>query len=461
MTVSLPLRMAAPGAVALLTFAAGSALAQEASFNASLSAGLRYYPEDGLYAGQSSSGVEAFGEMTLGGEIALGAGRLTFDLDGILDSTGTLDRGNIAELHYSQSFGDWSLLAGFHTENWGVAESRSVMNVMNPVDGTDPLVQDTLLGTPMVNLNYHSGIGTFSAYALLGFIEPTFPKGDEGRFRSLLQWDPDRAYYDEDRDARNVDLALRYSGYFALGNGSLDVQATYFNGTSREALAMPGCINALGPVNEAMCDAINDAIAVGIAQGDLPVDAGDFWDTMDEIMTDDLASALSGLPPVAGLIPYYRKVEQVGLSAVYAINDLQLRAEASWHDVGTEEYLSAVVGGDYTFNGLGGGDGDLTMVMEYLYDDRGALQPATVFEDDLFLGMNYRLNNASDTEVKLGVFHDISSEARLYTLRLSSRLTDSSSFEVNASHATTTGWNDPLAFIKDDSFVEVKLTTYF
>ena len=90
-----------------------------------------------------------------------------------------------------------------------------------------------------------------------------------------------------------------------------------------------------------------------------------------------------------------------------------------------------------------------------------SLQPATVFEDDLFLGMNYRLNNASDTEVKLGVFHDLSSEARLYTLRLSSRLTDSSSFEVNASHATTTGWNDPLAFIKDDSFVEVKLTTYF
>ena len=66
MTVSLPLRMAAPGAAAFLTFASGSALAQEASFNASLSAGLRYYPEDGLYAGQSSFGVEAFGEMTLG-----------------------------------------------------------------------------------------------------------------------------------------------------------------------------------------------------------------------------------------------------------------------------------------------------------------------------------------------------------------------------------------------------------
>ncbi|MGI3163235.1 hypothetical protein [Pseudooceanicola sp. 200-1SW] len=446
----------------LMVLSAGAASANEAAINASISAGLRYYTNDGLYVGQSSAGAEAFAEIGVDGYYGAGEGRLNFDLEGVIDSTGTLNSFNIAELNYTHSFGAWSVLAGFHTENWGVAESRSVMNVMNPLNGADPVVEDALLGTPMLNINYQSGVGTFSVYALLGFVEPIYPDGQDGRFRSFLQWDPDRAYYEEEDDARHLDIALRYSGYFSLGAGSLDVQATYFNGTSREALAMPGCINSLGPVTETVCDAINDGIAAAVASSGNAVDDVDgFWDAMEANMTDDLARFISGVPQVVGLIPYYQKLEQVGLSAVYAINDLQLRFEASYHDAGPSEYLSAVVGGDYTFNGFAGGQGDLTVALEYLYDDRGALQPVTVFEDDVFLGMNYRLNNTNDTEFKLGIFHDTSSEARLYTLGVSSRLSDASSFEINASHVTTTGWNDPLAFIKDDSFVEMKITSYF
>ncbi|MBR9764068.1 MAG: hypothetical protein GYB53_11235 [Rhodobacteraceae bacterium] len=447
----------------------GQAQAQEASFNASVAFGVRYYFEDGLYVDQSEAGPEGTLEINLNGSQPLGPGQLNFDLDGLVESTSSRNLFNPAELNYSASFGSWSLLAGYHTENWGVAESRSVMNVMNPTNNADPMIEDSLLGTPMVNLNYSTGIGTFSAYALLGFTEPTYADGDGARFRSPLEWDPSRAEYEADEDDRKVDLALRYSGFFNIGAGSLDLQATYFNGTRREAVGLPGCVRSFGPVTEVICDQANQLIQTAYENGlDLDLDGldpdttiiDDILDMIDPDLADDLLALLSN-QPVLGVVPYYQKVEQVGLSGVYALEDLQLRFEASHHETSAGDYLSAVVGGDYTFNNFFSGKGDLTVAVEYLYDDRSPVQPLTIFENDVFLGFNYRFNNTNATELKLGVFHDIDSQARLYTMGLSTRVSDATSIEMNATHVETNGFNDPLAFIDNDSFLELKFTSYF
>ncbi|WP_010138884.1 hypothetical protein [Oceanicola sp. S124] len=448
---------------------AGQAQAQDASINASVTFGVRHYFEDGLYANQSDSGPEGSLELNINGSQPLGTGQLNFDLSGLVESTGTRNMFNPAELNYSASFGNWSLLAGYHTENWGVAESRSVMNVMNPTNNADPMIEDSLLGTPMVNLNYSTAVGTFSAYALLGFTEPTYADGDGARFRSPLEWDSSRAEYEESENERKVDLALRYSGFFDIGGGSLDLQATYFNGTSREAVGLPGCVASFGTVTEAICNQANELIKLAYEAG-LDLDLGgldpdtsiidDILDLIDPDLADDLLALLSN-QPVLGVVPYYQKVEQFGLSGVYAINDLQLRFEASHHETSSGDYLSAVVGGDYTFNNFFAGKGDLTVAVEYLYDDRSPVQPLTVFENDVFLGLNYRFNNTNATELKMGVFHDIDSQARLYTLGLSTRLTDATSIQMNATHVDTNGFNDPLAFIDNDSFLELKFTSYF
>ncbi len=432
------------------------------TFNAKAATGLRFYTEDGLYSGQSSSGAELFVELGLDGHFNAGNGKITFSFDGLLEETDTRNLFNIGELHFSQSFGNWDILAGFHTENWGVAESRSIVNVMNPIDRSNPTENDQLLGTPMVNLNLHTNAGTFSAYALLGFIEPHFGDGDEARFRSPVEFASRRANFEEGDD-RHVDYALRYSHNFNVGNGALDVSASYFNGTSREAVTLPGCANTNGgDIFESVCNAVNDAIAAAYDAGiaDNIGDADDFFDFLGENLTDDIATLISTIP-IVGLVPYYQKIEQVGLTAVYSNNDLQLRFEGIYREAQGDDFFAAVVGGDYTFTGIGGGAGDLTVALEYLYDDRAANQPLTLFEDDIFLGLNYRFNNARDTSITFGMFHDLDSQAQLFNAGVSTRLSDSIRLDVNASHVSVDSFNDPLAFIKDDTFVEFKFTAFF
>ena len=101
------------------------------------------------------------------------------------------------------------------------------------------------------------------------------------------------------------------------------------------------------------------------------------------------------------------------------------------------------------------------MAVEYLYDDRPARLGTSVFENDLFVGLDYRFNNAYDTRANFGVFHDLESNANLFKLGVYSRINDHFGVEVNATKVSTTGWNDPLAFVKYDDFVELKLSSFF
>ena len=161
-------------------------------------------------------------------------------------------------------------------------------------------------------------------------------------------------------------------------------------------------------------------------------------------------------------MPYYQKVQQVGLSAVYARGDLQLRFEGAYRDPkGESGSFAAVVGGDYTWSNFAGSDGTLTLAVEYLYDGGDSRQPTSIFENDVFLGLNYLLNDTGDTRFQLGGFYDLDSQAQLYQLSLSTRLNDNMRAELSAVHVKTNGWNDPLAFIADDNFVQLRFSAFF
>ncbi len=416
--------------------------------------GLRNYTDDGLFRGQSDAGTYPFFGLAVDGGFALGPGEIAFDLSGVLDDANGRTSGKIDRLYYRQSTGAVDYLFGFNTENWGVVESRSIVNVMNPRDTTDPLARSDLTGTPMLNANIFTDYGTVSAYALTGFVGPVY--GEQGRTRLRLPVEPDygNPVYEEG-DGRHLDVALRYSNNFSLGAGALDVSASYFNGTDRAA----GCTTG--------DEAVSCTSAVLGAIGPLPPGApgpdassDEFWDWMAENATDELVEAVSGID-VPGLSPYHQKIQQVGVTAVYAYEDLQLRFEGTVREASDETSYAAVVGGDYTWNDITAGGASLTMAVEYLYDDRDENQPLTLFEDDVFLGLDYRLNNASDTRFQLGVFHDLSSEARLYRIEMTTRLNDRMGLSLNAAKAETDGYNDPLSFLRNDGYVELKLSTYF
>ncbi len=393
--------------------------------SAELNIGLRNYFNDGLYVGQSDSGINPFIGFSVKGAFKAGPG------DFVLQFTGTLDNAtdrtfiNLEKLHYAAAFDGWDIVAGYQVENWGVAESSTVMNLINSTERTDPTrnIGANRIGTPMINVNVQAGGGTLGLYGLLDHVQPHF--GDRrARDRALYTTNTSRASYEGSRD--DIDLALRYTNNFNLGQGTLDFSAVYFNGNNRDPVLLPGCIQSVGAITEAVCNGINAAVVNAYSSGALlgTINSNQFWDFLQQNATDAIIRAASAIPGV-GFIPYYEDVEQTGATFVYSYNDLQLRFEGIYLNSKVDNSFSGVVGGDYTWNNIAGKQGSLTVALEYLYDERGDNNPFIVFEDDLFIGLNYRLNNARDTRFSLGTFIDMHSHARLHTLSASTRVDDS------------------------------------
>ncbi len=438
-----------------LLAAASPAVAQSGlEVSGQIDFGTRVYTQDGLYFGQSTSRAYGVVGFALDGGAQLGnGGDIAFSFSGLVEEGNDRSFYNIERLYYRHAFSGWDFLVGFNTENWGVAESRSVLNVINPRSNADPVAGDGLLGTPMVNANFYTNAGTFSAYLLTGFIEPFY--GDErSRFRAPIIPNYDSPIFEEG-GGRHLDYALRYSNSFSVGDSDIDVAASYFNGTDRSALC-----TTTGTGATSCSDAILTALGnpPGSPAPGSSTDA--FFAFLGANATNNAVAAASAVM-VPGLRAFYQEIENVGVSAVFTRNDLQLRFEGSHTDTNTGSYFSGVVGGDYTWNDVFGGPGSVTAVVEYLYDDRSAAQGIPLFEDDVFLGFQYRFNNPLDASIDFSVFHDLSTSAKLYRLGLSSRITDRVGVALNASKVEADGFDDPLGFIDNDDFVELIFSAYF
>ena len=305
-------RVPAAWALCAAAAATGAAQAQSQSgidISGQLDFGARVYFDDGLYAGQAGAGAEFFIGATFNASMAAGPGFLNFQVDALADSNNGRTVLNVRRAYYAQAFDSWDILVGYNVENWGVAESRSVLNVINPRDETDVIYGGDLIGTPMINANFQTDFGTFSAYALLGFVPPN--NADAGsRQRGFWPTADDRAVFEEG-NGRNLDVALRWTNNYSLGAGALDVSASYFNGTSRTPVGLPGCGTPAGAVTDAMCDAINAAIVgayeSGIPAAGDPQDLYDLLDSFPEPVVDAAIAALSGVP-VAGIATGIRQI---------------------------------------------------------------------------------------------------------------------------------------------------------
>lgn len=415
--------------------------------------GGRYFNHDGLYAGQTGQGSYAYIGGRLETSFDLGSGQVAVEVAGTYDERNGRTYGTIQKLYYAHSVGNWDFLYGFNTENWGVAESLNIVNVINPSDQSDPITGKGLIGTPMINANFHSSMGTFSGYILAPFLEGNHLKSSS-RFRGPVLPDFDNPVFEEG-DGRHVDFALRHVNNVDLGMGTFDYSISYFNGTNRN----PGCTNIMTGGGASSC---NDAILSGVGPGAPAPGASNsaFWNWMNANATDATVAGVSAMD-FPGLKAYFQKMEQVSATGVYAYDDLQLRFEGFYRWTSAGNFFASIIGGDYTFNNIAGSENSLTVAVEYLFDDRQAGLGTAIFDNDVFLGLDYRLNNAYDTRANFGVFHDLESHANLFKLGFYSRVNDNLGVTLNATKVVTTGWNDPLAFIKYDDFVELQLNVFF
>ncbi|MEP5731699.1 MAG: hypothetical protein ABJL67_20245 [Sulfitobacter sp.] len=418
-------------------------LAQDSGLNISgqIDLGYRYYFDDGPFAEQTQSGSYPFVGFQLNSNFGVGSGEAVFQFYGLNDDDNDRSILNIQKAYYTNSFDSWDVVLGYNIENWGVSNARTIVNVLNARDQANQVGNNELIGTPLANANFFTDIGTFSLYLTDGDVQDNFG-GLASRRRGFLATD-DRLTRFENDDS--TDIALRFSNSYSLGEGSLDIGASYYNGTNRDALLVPGCLPEAGGPTTAACDQFNQAVLASYSAGASLVDS----------------ALAAGTASLTALTPFYQEIEQYGLTAVYAAGDTQLLFEGFVRKASGEEFTGAIIGGDHTFNDFLGGSGTMTVALEYHYDDRSLRQPLTVFDDDLFFGFNYDVNDPHDSRVEFGMFYDLENASQFYTVAASRRVGDRTRVALSAHHTKSDDTTDQLTIGDGNSFFEISLSTFF
>jgi hypothetical protein len=298
----------------------------------------------------------------------------------------------------------WDLVVGIGKVFWGVTESRHLVDIVNQTDLVEDIDGEDKLGQPMISLNLERDWGALGLFVLPGFRERTFPD-DEARLRGPLPIDGDNSTYESGAEAGHVDFALRWTHVIS----DWDIGLSYFRGTSREPLLISG-----------------------IGAGGRPV-----------------------------LVPHYDQIDQTGLDVQLTTGAWLWKLEAMTRGGHGDRFMAAVGGFEHTFFQIGGGNADLGLLAEYLYDGRDAAAPATSADDDVFLGARLTLNDPQDSMLLAGAVVDRSTRATSLSVEAERRLGDSWKLELEGRLFFGVPPEDVLFGIRDDDHVTLRLTRFF
>jgi len=346
------------GARFLLVLMASTAGADGGAWTAagSVALELRWFADDPAFPGQLTGTQPS---ATLAPELRWRSAERRHQVD--LAAFGRWDDGDDERSHVDLREGSYryvgdsfEVLAGVSRVFWGVTESRHLVDVVNQTDAVEDVDEEDKLGQPMLRLAFQRDWGRLELYSLLGFRERTFP-GPEGRLRPPLPVDGGALYESGAGDGR-VDWAVRWS----RAAGAWDLGAYVFHGTGREPRLLPS------------------------ADG-------------------------------RRLVPFYRVTSQGGVDVQYTRGAWLWKLEALAREGQGASFGAAVAGFERTFYQLGGSSADLGVLAEVLWDGRDPTAPATIYDDDTFVGLRLALNDVQDTELLAGavVDHDDGSVAAL------------------------------------------------
>jgi hypothetical protein len=376
----------------------------EAEFAGSTSAEFRFFPENPQFADQDDRKLEP--SLAIEPEFRLfwERERLTFIPFLRYDPADHEGRshGDIREFSLYLERDDWDLTAGIGKVFWGVAESRHLVDIVNQADLVENSDEEDKLGQPMVNLNLLREWGTLGVFVLPGFRERSFP-GDEARLRGPLHVDTGRPIYESAAEDGHVDAALRYKHVI----GDFDLGLSYFHGTSRE----PELVQSVG----------SDGRVV--------------------------------------LRPRYEIIDQVGLDLQATMGEWLWKLEAIHRSGHGDPFAAAVGGFEYTLFGVADSAADLGLLAEYHYDGRGEDAPATIFDNDIFLGARLALNDTDATEFLAGVIVDQKEGEVLALLEAERRITERWFAELEARFFLNA--DRGLQPVQDDGHILLRISRYF
>jgi hypothetical protein len=308
---------------------------------------------------------------------------------------------DLREAYWALEGDAYELLIGTNTVFWGVTESAHLVDIINQTDAVADVAGDQKLGQPMVSLSAQRDWGQLTAYVLPYFRERTFA-GSDGRFRTALPVDTSRPQYESAQEQRHVDLALRYSHFI----GDIDLGLSLFRGTSREPRLLPG------------------------ASGE-------------------------------SLQPYYDQIGQFGVDLQYTRNAWLWKLETMIRDGHADTFAAAVGGFEYTMYQVRDSAADMGILLEYQYDGRGALEPVTIRDNDLFLGTRLTLNDTQDTTLLAGAGYDIETGEKLISIKLERRIGQDMVVQLRARVFAGAERDDLTYAFGADDYMQLQVSRFF
>ena len=370
------------------------------------------------------------------------------------------------DLYYRYTAESYEVRAGLRRVFWGVTESAHLVDVVNQSHFAENLDGEDKLGQPSLDFAWILDSGKVEFFVLPYFRERPFP-GEAGRLRPFLPVRTDNAIYESSSEKRHVDLATRYAQSF----GGWDFGLSYFRGTARDP-------RLLFAADEFVVDTRGVPLECGLPPPLAP---------------DNCAEFVTVTARNPHLIPAYDQIRQVGLELQRLWEGWLLKLEAIHRDSEAQRYAAAAAGVEYTVGNVYESGADLTAVLEYLYDERGSLDPDSAqgraqakfargmsfngaeaqqlqglrprsfspFQNDLFLGLRVALNDEPGTEMLIGGIVDIDTQATLASVEASRRLGEDYRLAAELRAFGSLPVTDPLWSFERDSYLQIELTRYF
>ncbi|REK09535.1 MAG: hypothetical protein DWQ36_06670 [Acidobacteria bacterium] len=308
---------------------------------------------------------------------------------------------DVREASYRYVGNRLEVLAGVSRVFWGVTESRHLVDVINQTDAVEDIDEEDKLGQPMLRLALSRDWGRLELYTLFGARERTFP-GRRGRLRPPLPVEATRPRYEASRGDDRIDWALRWS----RSVGAFDLGLATFHGTAREPQF------ALGPEGRT-------------------------------------------------LVPVYAVTRQYSVDAQWTLGAWLLKLEAMTRSGQGETFGAAVAGFERTLFQVGGSGADLGLLLELLWDGRGATAPPTLYDEDTFLGLRLALNDIQDTEILAGVIVDHDDGSRVAVVEASRRLGSRFVLSLDVRHFAGVDPGSDLAAVERDGFANLRLAWHW
>lgn len=364
----------------------------------------RFFPNDALYAQQE----DTFPSISLEVEYSRKFGKSgnTFTITPFariddFDEERTHVDFREFKLHLSKN--DWEWQLGLIKLFWGVTETQHLVDIINQTDQVENIDGEDKLGQPAIHATWYPDWGTMEFFVLPGFRERTFP-GVHGRLRGQLPVDTDNPSYESSDEEQHVDFALRAAGTVM---DDWDVGLSLFSGTSR-----------------------NPQLILDTSQ----------------------------VRP--RLIPRYNQLDQVGLDVQATLENWLWKMEAVYRDEAKESYSAAAGGFEYSFYGLAGGQSDLGVLMEYHTDSRGE-DATSPFQNDLFIGGRWTMNDAQSTDLLAGAILDLDYDTRSFRIESSRRIGQNWKITAELQIFDRIDSRDLQFPLRNDDFALIELARYF